>query len=490
MTKVIVIGIDALDWEILQRFIDDLPNFKKVVNQGFGTRMESIFPPDTDTIWTSIHTGLSPGRHGMIQYVDPLEKSMTIQTVEAPISSTQGKAFWDYASKYDRRVCVLLANATYPPWKVNGIMVSRSRVKDNVLAYPEQLHVEYDLSKINTPKGVPRKDYATLKRLTDVHKKLIIDEAEFFVKMLSTDDWGLFFAYTSSLDRVHHYMWNFWDENDPEYPGDNPFKDNLFKMYRLYDDMIGKVLATMDRDSVLIIVSDHGQARRPLKVININEVLRKSGLLSAKSGLISRSIKGIKSRVARTISKRDLGWLVFKFLKVFPFARRVYVQSTAIEPKATLAYATDLSGVKAYTYGGINIRRPDTAEDYEEIRDTIINIVRDIKNPITGERVVKSVWRREDIYHGEYARLQPDIMVEMELEYGIGQEIDVPILGDAPVSSLVPGSHRRDTAVFLVTGDRICSAPREVSPLDIAPTVLHLLDIEDDFDLDGKSILK
>lgn len=119
-----IIGIDSLDPYLLLKFSDSLPNFKRLINESPTFKIKSIFPPDTIPAWISIYTGLNPAKHGIIHTFDLFEsdwKGIANLNVEA----FKGKTFWDIISNSGKKICVLFPQCAFPPWKVNGIMVSR-----------------------------------------------------------------------------------------------------------------------------------------------------------------------------------------------------------------------------------------------------------------------------------------------------------------------------------------------------------------------------
>ena len=63
--RVVVLGLDALVPNTLQRFLDEgvLPNFAALVARGGLTRVRPVIPAQTPTNWTTIATGAYPGTH-------------------------------------------------------------------------------------------------------------------------------------------------------------------------------------------------------------------------------------------------------------------------------------------------------------------------------------------------------------------------------------------------------------------------------------------
>src|SRR5262249_9485300 len=73
---------------------------------------------------------------------------------------------------------------------------------------------------------------------------------------------GLFFFYFSSLDLNGHMMWR---HTDPRHPGYDPrlaaqYGSALEEFYQQIDQVLGEVLAKVDRGTTLLVLSDHGFA--------------------------------------------------------------------------------------------------------------------------------------------------------------------------------------------------------------------------------------
>jgi len=487
VSKIMIIGIDSMDSVLLSKFEKDLPNLRRIKENSPDVRMISVFPPDSDTAWASVYTGLNPAKHGVVHFLDPLEKSVTLQTQETDHSTVQGKTFWDFAGMH-KKVCILLPHIGYPPWQVNGVMVARSSIGKGVKVFPESVADNYDLSTLEGVGGVPSKREKSLKKFIEDHKRLISNEIKFSLEMLKADDWGVFFTYSSSLDAIQHYFWNYCDEADSAYQRGNPFKNVIKDFYALYDVMVGKLISSVDDETAIIILSDHGHGGRPPKLININELLRISGFINVKNKNPTNNIlEKLKSKSVEWISRYDLGWIASKILKVFPKFKEFYSVSHSLDLNSSLAYVTDLSGIKAYTYGGIKINKDKLApDDYEIVREKIIQI---LKREL-AEKIIR-IAKREEVYYGEYLPKYPDILLQLKEGYGLGNKINAPVIDNAYTSNIVPGSHRGETPVFFILNSNKEVIRKNMSLMDVAPTILDLLDIDwRRFDFDGESILE
>jgi predicted AlkP superfamily phosphohydrolase/phosphomutase len=417
--RVLFIGIDALDSEMIRRFEADLPNIARIRRTGIERAVEPIHPPDSDTAWATIVTGLDPSEHGIVKYDDPLEKSGRLSSADPDNTALRGRTFWDAASRAGRRVCVLFPHLGYPVWPVNGVMVGRSGFHPQPMVYPEGLPLPgWDLAALNVVGGMPDRGKA---RYIRANRDLLEGQTRFALDLLDREHWDLFFAYSSVLDMIQHYFWSACDPGDPAWPGPNPHQDVIRDFYRHQDDIIGRLIAGAGEGAAVFVVSDHGHGMRPTRVFNLNEHLRRGGLLTldervgrrAAANLLERS----KAAAAGAVGRFGLGTDASRILRRFPFLRRMYARPISVDWSRTRAYATNLSGIKAYSYGGIMVPRgQNPGAGYEETREKIIS---DLNSVLAedGKPVFQWVRRREELFHGVHLEKYPDILFEMR--YGI-----------------------------------------------------------------------
>ena len=151
--KVVIIGMDAIDPNLLEKFIDEekLPNFKKLRNIGTYSRLETITPPESEVVWTSFFTGLNPGKHGIFDFImrdsknylpysslyeAPEPKFLKIGRFKIPITSSKikkkykGTPFWEITSKNKIPTNIFFCPNTFPPDEVYGTFVSGMGVPD------------------------------------------------------------------------------------------------------------------------------------------------------------------------------------------------------------------------------------------------------------------------------------------------------------------------------------------------------------------------
>jgi predicted AlkP superfamily phosphohydrolase/phosphomutase/Flp pilus assembly protein TadD len=121
---VIWLGLDGLDWELLDRLSAEgrMPNWKRLTGQGYTARLKSIVPTLSPIVWTTIATGVGPDLHRVLDFqeLDPQGGR------KEPISgrSRAVPAIWNVASEAGRTVGVVGWWATHPAEQVRGFFVS------------------------------------------------------------------------------------------------------------------------------------------------------------------------------------------------------------------------------------------------------------------------------------------------------------------------------------------------------------------------------
>jgi predicted AlkP superfamily pyrophosphatase or phosphodiesterase len=66
-TRIILVGLDGCDFRILQPLLEDghLPTFSELIENGCNGALISTLSSNTLPAWTSIFTGVNPGKHGI-----------------------------------------------------------------------------------------------------------------------------------------------------------------------------------------------------------------------------------------------------------------------------------------------------------------------------------------------------------------------------------------------------------------------------------------
>src|SRR4029077_21293371 len=120
----VVVGLDGATLDLIRPWVADgtLPHLSRLCDRGAGGRLRSTIPPATFPAWTSLVTGVNPGRHGILDFVERVPGTLRVRFVNG--SQRRTPALWTRLSARGRRVAVLTVPATYPPQPGNGVMGS------------------------------------------------------------------------------------------------------------------------------------------------------------------------------------------------------------------------------------------------------------------------------------------------------------------------------------------------------------------------------
>jgi predicted AlkP superfamily phosphohydrolase/phosphomutase len=479
LSKLIVLGIDALDPDLVERWADDLPNISRIMKTGCYRRLESTKPPDSIPAWVTIFTGMHPWEHGIVDTMDYLDfrSRSSLDT-----SALVGKTFWDRASDAGRRVCIINPLLAYPVWRLNGVMVNGPVfITGEVQAEPPEILTRYNIPELGGMTDFPKKSElpAFIERTGFVTRDL----ARFGIELLEVEDWDLFFLSFLTLDRVMHYLWRYMDPLDPTYPGRNEFEGAIKRFFVLFDEVIGDFMERLPAGAALLVVSDHGHGMRPPNAVFLNEVLRGEGYLATRqggAGLLSpvALLERTKNAFLTAMQKLDLEDWVYRIAHMIPRERRKSLKSSsyATDKDASLAWVSDLGG--GTSFSGIEMNRPlieASGEEYEQLRDRLIRLLMGLKGK-DGEQVVLYARRREEAFAGESTHRYPDIVFELKETYGVDRTLYCGTLGMTTTHKKVSGGHARH-GVFMLHNSDLAVPEGDIHISEVFPTVLRILDV-------------
>jgi predicted AlkP superfamily phosphohydrolase/phosphomutase len=477
MSRIVVIGIDGMDWQVLEPLLPILPNLRAIADTGFAGGMDSIFPPDSIPSWVSIFTGLDPSEHGILESIDYFKKDARQFSVDT--GRFRGKTFWDAASAMGKRSIVVNPLLAYPPWDVKGIMASGPVfISGEAEIRPESIRDRYRLPSLGGIVDFPEK-----RELSSFAEKSIAetrDIVDFAVKLLDSEPWDLAFVTLLTLDRIFHFFWRYHDPGDPTHPRRSAHGDTVREFHRFLDECVGRIVRSAGPDATVLILSDHGHGMRPTLHFNVNRLLLENGLLESRikgPRILSPRyhIDRAKDVALETLHRLDLEDLSYRFARIFPWTRKLKKGDFLTERSGNIATASAFGGNNPF--GGIDVSKERCAEkglEYERVRDAIIALLAGVRDA-RGEPVFLWTKRREEIYNGPHIDKFPDVLYEMAARYGTSWSIYRPLVTVNPRHRKISGGHRtRGVLIVGPLGGR--TVRREyLSPLNIGATVLDVL---------------
>lgn len=467
--KIVIIGIDGGTWEILGPACDKklMPNLDKFKQKNCWGGLKSTHPPITPVAWTSLMTGQSPGKHGVLgfQEYDPktnklkLTNSITIKT----------ETLWQKLARHGKHVVVVAVPMTYPAQPVNGVLVTGFETPsiENDFTYPKSFKNEilkkipdYTFKRRTRRKDLMRPD--DVKAYIEDLKLRTRQNIDVFKMGLAKTDWDVSMLVLRSFDEMLHKFWKLLDFRIDT--SDDP-RDKLMAQYFLDLDKALEELFEIaeENNAVTILVSDHGGSAK-LGNIYPNRLLKKLGYLKTAPWW-KLFLKHIEKQWFRPTSK-GTGWKV-----------KYITEKICFEKTLACVLTTN-------SYGGLNLRTGLKA-------DTVTEIIQTITNTLTkdGRPLFEFIKTPTELYGCVDNKDRfPEFLLAPHNGYTIKTDISgSEIITHSPQTSIT-GDHSL-TGMFGVMGNGICLNKHvEAEIIDIAPTVLAMLNLPITNDMDGRVI--
>ncbi len=376
MRKLLVIGLDSAPPELVfEKFRDELPNIRSLMEEGVYARMRSCHPPITIPAWMVMATSKSPGRLGLYGFRHRKGYAYTDGWI-ANSQSVKEEKIWDVLAGTGNKVCIVGVPPSYPITPVKGNMISCFITPDSnrEYTYPPELKKEVEELVGPYPFDVEfRIDNREelLKNLIDMTEKhfRVIDH------LLTTREWDLFMFVEIGLDRMHHAFWKYFDKAHPKYEQGNPFETVALDYYKRLDEHIGRVVALVPEDTIVLVVSDHG-AKGMRGAFCVNEWLIQEGYLVLQE----------KPREVTDIDKAMIDWTRTKAWGWGGYYARIFFNVKGRE----------LNGI--IDPADLEREQGELARRLKEICDQ------------TGRRMETEVYKPEDLYSVSVGD-KPDLMV-------------------------------------------------------------------------------
>lgn len=489
--KVFIIGIDGGTFDILNPFIKKgyLPTIKELLEKGsFGT-LTSTMLPLTAPAWASFMTGVNPGKHGIYDFMKKKENSY--ERVTANATYIKQDTLWKLVSDKGKKVIVINVPMTYPPEKVNGIMISGFLAPETDFYYPKEILDEitenvgeYTIhTRLTYRKGNEEDFLADLLRIVDMRK----DTALY---LMDTYPWDLFMVLFSSVDTICHWFYKHLDKTHPEYsPG-----DAIPTVYKKIDAAIKAFLERLDDDTAVLLVSDHGSG--PVhKSLYVNNWLIEHGYISLKENIKSKfkyflhrtginlqNVYGLTSAIGIPGVGKNVSEETRTKLSKF------FISFDDIDWKRTKAFS---AGNFGQLFLNVKGREPEGCippSEYESVRNQLIEEFKQMKDPENGD-IIENIYKREEIYTGPYVKDAPDILfVTKDFLYEPARYFEFgsnKLVG--PPHRMKSGTHRMNGIFMAVHPECIKNAVlQDAHIVDAFSTILYMLGIEIPAHADGK----
>jgi predicted AlkP superfamily phosphohydrolase/phosphomutase len=474
VSRVLLLGLDGITFSVLNPLFEagHMPTLKTVLERGASGVLTSTIPPYTPPGWTSIFTGVNPGKHGIFGF--------TLGNVQRPgglvrLDRVQAPALWNAANAQGASIGLFNVPMTYPAppvegWSVSGMLTPEggsttpdnfthpgelaSKLSSHLGAYQIDIEVDYD------------RDWRSAAIIERLSRNLEVKRRALQVLLGDHGDIPILFAVLEAPDRLMHVHYKYLDPacEHFERAEAEPIRRRAWAFFDEMDEVIGDLVAWAGSEGWIVTMSDHGFGPKD-KSVNVNVALRDWGMLSV----------GGAGAVTRSTAIR----------KGARLAKRVLPKSAWRRAKGAAQSTVDWSKTKAFSapipqqgiYVNLERREPHGAvphSRYEAVRDEVIERLVELTDSHDGRPVVDRVYKREEVMDGPHADGAPDLFpVCRAYSYELSDGLYSPeVLDD--YTALPRGFHHLD-GIFGIAGPGVAArSGLRASLYDIAPTALYL----------------
>ena len=401
--RVIVLGLDGSPYTVVKKLVADdvMPNFAFLTNEGNFYQMDTTIPEISSVAWSSFMTGKNPGEHGIYGFTNLVPSSYKLRFPN--FFDLKASPIWKDLEKLGKRTVVINLPSTYPAKPINGILIAGFvALRLESATYPEKIipvlrSMGYRID-VDTLKGREDKNFL----IKDLFETLRIRKQaiEYF---WNKERWDLFIAVVTGTDRLQHFLMDAFFDNTHKY------HQSFLDYYHLIDEEIIRwIRKRLDDRTKFIMLSDHGFTEIE-KEVYLNRWLFEKGYLK------------FKDKAPETIEDIAEGSKVFVL-----DPGRFYINLKGVYPMGTIS----------------------KGDEYENLVEELMDKIKQIE--YRGKKVVKSIFRKEEVYNGPYLGDAPDIIAVSNYGFDLkGSVKSTEIFGN----TILQGMHTQDDAFLLLPAD-------------------------------------
>jgi predicted AlkP superfamily phosphohydrolase/phosphomutase/tetratricopeptide (TPR) repeat protein len=318
--KVLLIGWDAADWDIIWPLIAQgkMPALKSLIERGVYGNMSTMNPPYSPMLWTSVATGKTPDKHGVLGFIEVTPDAKSVRPVTT--TSRKTRALWNIFHNKGLQSNLVGWWPSFPVEPINGTVISdrfqktsRNPKKQTPMSefviHPWEKKDEFkdlrmfpfEITQAHLYPFVPRAHdvdqdlhrglaaiASVVSQNTSVHNAA--------TKLLRTTEWDFMAVY---YDMIDHFCHSFMKYHPPRLPAVDKENYDIFKeavtgSYIFQDMMLDRKLKLIDKDTTVIVMSDHGFESGEKRILDMPKVQAAPSLEHRQFGMFVAAGPNIK----------------------------------------------------------------------------------------------------------------------------------------------------------------------------------------------------
>jgi predicted AlkP superfamily phosphohydrolase/phosphomutase len=477
-TKILVLGLDAMDPDLLLKWCDsgDLPTLAKLRDEGTWGRLNTFPGLGDDGVWPSFATGSNADEHGRYHYIQ--FDSDSYSEFYAKDDFLKREPFWKTLSDAGQRVAAIdIPKCPLTPG-INGVQLADWRVhgRDDAPRSHPQEFAQQVIDKYGDDENdayAPGKELCSAWTLGGedqrvLHDKILLSvekKVEMLEDLLTQAPWDLFLGVFKEAHCAGHQFWSSLAQRPRKLIGQRtqPQSTNPLKaVYVALDGAVARLLERVDNDTTVIVFSDLGMSSN-----FTGEHLLESVLLRLESNRLLRVWGRIFSaRVGNGRFRRFLNNV----------NQRVRKYRSAIQ----LPHNESSGAIRINIRGRERDGRITPGEPLERLHRQLTQELICLRDPLTNNAIVEDVIRLSESLPGQQIDCLPDLLVIWKRDAQInGAYSDRIGRINAPAPPYRSGGHVGG-GIFLCKGPKsgLGEQSADDSIVDLAPSIAAMLGVD------------
>ena len=365
--KTVIIGLDGVPFGMLKDFAEAgvMANTAELISRGIFKKMYSSIPEISSVAWSSMITGQNPGQHSIFGFIDLFPDSYKMRFPN--FADLKSPPFWD---QRQNKSIIINVPSTYPVKDMNGVHISGFVSID----FEKSVHPKSLIPKLNDLDY--RLDVDSQKAHTDLNLFLEDLDETLTARIKAAEylwdyiDWQTFMLTFTGTDRLMHFLWDAYEDKDHKY------HDAFLEHFRRIDQAIGEIYSKLAENDVFLMLSDHGFEKLE-KDVYVNYLLASEGFLTFRPNTEPKLVNIDSATKAFVLDPA-----------------RIYINQKG-----------------KYPAGSIEVNDKDACVgELESLFQSL---------QIDGRKVIKHIYRKQDIYAGPYVDDAPELVLIAERGFNL-----------------------------------------------------------------------
>lgn len=481
--RLLLLGFDGGDIEVIRSRADRLPAFRRALQEG---RLFELEAPHalSGAVWPSFYNGGHPGTHGVYQHFIWDAQRMALRIIGP--DWVPYRPFWKDLEEDGRRVVVLDVPYSFPTSLEHGVEItdwgthgqthplgcSNPDVKERLRRFGDSpIGRETPVSK------TPAQLDATRSRLKEAAAK----KSALIRTLMAELEWDVFVTVMAETHRAGHLFFSDDDEPQASAPAGQPTA--LLDVYGAVDRAVAEILEAAGPETSVVLFSVHGMMRNPAQEHVLAPMMERLNARFLKEHYGEAATTPTSGGIVRNLRKHVPDRLQHALGALAPDAVRRWVVNSEVtggldwQRTPGFALRTDICSELRLNLVGREAQgmlEPGSALHERYVAD-LREAFSQLRDADTGARLVEEVVDVHRIFPGPRAHALPDFVIVWR-DQPQARRVETPMLGRLAIERAgVRGGDHNERGFALLLGE----APRELPALrrieDIAGFVRALM---------------